>query len=72
MQLHKNAAKKWLRFLTIINLSTICLTIYNLRVIAMSYKQRATNCQVFLLTLHDHKQQLTFLQRFKFFGLYHA
>ena len=39
---------------------------------ATSYKQRATNChfQVCLLTLHDHKQQLTFLQRFKLIGLY--
>ncbi len=55
------------------NLLTICLIIYkNLRVIATSYKQRATNCQVFLLTLHSHKQQLTFLQRFKLIGLYPA
>ncbi len=42
--------------------------------IATNYKQRATNCnfQVCLLKLHDHKQQLTFLQRFKLIGLYPA
>ena len=50
------------------------ILIKNLRVIATSYKQKTTNrhFQVCLLTLHDHKQQLTFLQRFKLIGLYPA
>ena len=40
----------------------------DLKLKSYSYELQAngpTNCQVFLLTFHDHKQQLTFLQRFK-------
>ncbi len=66
-QKRKNAAKRWLRFLTII--------IKNLRVIAIYEIQAKSDKLPFpsiLLTLHDHKQQLTFLQRFKLIGLHPA
>ena len=74
--IHKTqkCSKKVVKVFSNYNLSIICLAVQNLRVIATSYKQRATNChsRVCLLTLHDHKQQLTFLQRFKLIVLYPA
>ncbi len=75
MQLHKTqkCSKTVVKFSTNYNLLTICFTISNVRV-ATEYKPRATNCnfQACSFPHHDHKQQLTFFQRFKLIGLYPA